>query len=155
MRGQILGYDASSDKGMISTSEGNRYSFTGADWRGQPAQLRNGANVDFSADGEVATEVYNLPSAQGQLGDKSPIVAGLLALFLGGLGVHKFYLGYNTEGIILLVGTVVSWILMFVIIGFFGLMVIGVISLVEAIIYLTKSPADFEETYVVNRKAWF
>lgn len=33
---------------------------------------------------------------------KSKIVAGLLALFLGGLGIHKFYLGRGGAGILYL-----------------------------------------------------
>ena len=31
------------------------------------------------------------------------IVAGILGILLGGLGIHKFYLGYTTAGIIMLV----------------------------------------------------
>lgn len=30
---------------------------------------------------------------------KSKMVAGLLGIFLGGLGIHNFYLGYNGKGI--------------------------------------------------------
>ena len=38
---------------------------------------------------------------------KSKMTAGLLGVLLGGLGVHNFYLGYNTKAIIqLLLGTV-------------------------------------------------
>lgn len=86
---------------------------------------------------------------------KSPIAAGLLALFLGSLGVHKFYLGYTKEGIILLVSTILSYALTLVLIGVIPLMVIGVICLVEAILYLTKSEADFNAIYVQGRKPWF
>ncbi len=86
---------------------------------------------------------------------KSPIVAGLLALFLGQFGAHKFYLGYSTEGAILLGGTIVSFLLAIVLIGFFGLLAIGIICLVEAIIYLTKPQDQFTYTYVLNKKPWF
>jgi len=86
---------------------------------------------------------------------KSPIAAGLLALFLGQLGVHKFYLGYTKEGIILLVGFFVSLFLSLILIGFIPLMIIGVVCLVEAIIYLTKSEADFNAIYVQGHKPWF
>lgn len=34
---------------------------------------------------------------------KSKVLAGLLAIFLGFLGIHNFYLGYVTKGIIQLV----------------------------------------------------
>mgnify|MGYP001745199592 CR=1 FL=1 len=37
---------------------------------------------------------------------KSKVAAGILALFLGTLGIHNFYLGYTTRGIIQLVLTI-------------------------------------------------
>ena len=46
----------------------------------------------------VTESVSVAPSEQ-----KSKIAAGLLGIFLGGLGVHNFYLGYNTKGIIQIV----------------------------------------------------
>ncbi len=36
------------------------------------------------------------------------LAAGLTALLLSGLGVHKFILGYNTEGLIMLLVTVLT-----------------------------------------------
>ena len=39
---------------------------------------------------------------------KSRVVAGLLGIFLGGLGVHRFYLGFYRIGIAQLVVTVVT-----------------------------------------------
>ncbi|WP_086607538.1 TM2 domain-containing protein [Erythrobacter donghaensis] len=86
---------------------------------------------------------------------KSPIAAGLLALFLGSLGVHKFYLGYTKEGVILLVGTIISYLLTLVLIGIIPLMIIGVVCLVEAILYLTKPEAEFNRIYVEGHKPWF
>ena len=39
--------------------------------------------------------------------DKSKLTAGLLGIFLGGLGIHNFYLGFTTKAVIqLLLGTV-------------------------------------------------
>ena len=62
-------------------------------------------------------------------GGKSKITAGLLALLLGGLGLHKFYLGAWGWGIvyILLVWTFVP----------------GIVALVEGIRYLVLAEADF------------
>ncbi len=37
---------------------------------------------------------------------KSKTTAGLLGIFLGGFGVHRFYLGYTTIGIIQIVVTI-------------------------------------------------
>ena len=39
---------------------------------------------------------------------KNRVVAGLLAIFLGGFGVHNFYLGYNGRAIAQLLITVLS-----------------------------------------------
>jgi TM2 domain-containing membrane protein YozV len=73
--------------------------------------------------------------------ENKKVMAGILAILLGGLGVHKFVLGYTKEGIIQLV------------IGFCG---IGyVIGLVEGIIYLTKTDEEFYQTYQVGKKGWF
>lgn len=41
-------------------------------------------------------------------GSKSKVTAGLLAIFLGALGVHRFYLGYKLVGAIMLIITVAS-----------------------------------------------
>ena len=79
------------------------------------------------------------------VGSKSKVTAGLLALFLGGLGIHKFYLGYAGAGVIHLVLT-------FIIIG---IPVNWVVCLIEAIIYFTKSDEDFHQVYVANRKSFF
>ena len=41
-------------------------------------------------------------------GEKDHVGAGLLAIFVGPLGIHKFYLGYNDAGFITLAITVVG-----------------------------------------------
>jgi hypothetical protein len=47
------------------------------------------------------------PSGQPQ-SDKSKMVAGLLQIFLGGLGIGRFYLGYTTLGIVQIVVTALT-----------------------------------------------
>lgn len=39
---------------------------------------------------------------------KSKIAAGLLGIFVGGLGVHRFYLGYTTLGVIQIIVTILT-----------------------------------------------
>jgi TM2 domain-containing membrane protein YozV len=39
---------------------------------------------------------------------KEKMVAGLLGILIGGFGVHNFYLGYTTKGIIQIVVTIVT-----------------------------------------------
>ncbi|MEN9767859.1 TM2 domain-containing protein [Vulcanococcus sp.] len=75
------------------------------------------------------------------------LAAGLLAIFLGYLGIHKFILGYNTAGLIMLLATVLTC-------GLAGF-VMGVIGVIEGILYLTKTPAEFESIYMQGRKEWF
>lgn len=44
------------------------------------------------------------------MSDKKKIVALLLAIFLGQLGIHNFYLGYTKKGVIqLCVSLLLSW----------------------------------------------
>ncbi len=64
---------------------------------------------------------------------KSRIAAGLLAFFLGSLGVHNFYLGYVGKAVTQLLLTVVGWILIV------GPIASGIWALVEAIMILTGS----------------
>lgn len=84
---------------------------------------------------------------------KEKIAAGLLAIFLGSLGIHKFYLGgksQKTAGIIMLVITIIGSCLFFI-----GPIVMGIIAFIEGIIYLTKDDAEFDATYGHGDKAWF
>ncbi len=81
------------------------------------------------------------------LGADKKIAAGIVAILLGSLGVHKFILGYTTEGIIMLLVTVLTCGL--------GAMVTSIIGIVEGIIYLTKSDEEFVRTYIQNKKGWF
>lgn len=39
---------------------------------------------------------------------KSKLVAGLLGIFIGSLGIHNFYLGYTKRAIIQIVATIVT-----------------------------------------------
>ena len=76
--------------------------------------------------------------------ENKKLVAGILAILLGGLGVHKFVLGYVTEGIIQIGISIVTC-------GIAG----GILGLIEGIIYLTKSDEEFYQTYQVNKRGWF
>lgn len=37
---------------------------------------------------------------KSKLGGKSQIVAAILCFFIGGLGIHRFYLGYTWQGVV-------------------------------------------------------
>ncbi|MEA1785757.1 NINE protein [Arenibacter sp. GZD96] len=92
---------------------------------------------------------------KGAGGDNKKILAGILAIVFGQLGVHKFILGYQKEGIILLVATVIGYATMCFIVGSFIVMATVIIGLIEGIIYLTKSDEEFYNTYQAGKKPWF
>ncbi len=75
------------------------------------------------------------------------IAAGICGILLGALGIHKFVLGYTTEGLIMLLVTLLTC-------GFGGF-VMGVIGLIEGIMYLTKTDEEFARTYLSGKKGWF
>ncbi|HJS23051.1 MAG TPA: NINE protein [Pyrinomonadaceae bacterium] len=81
------------------------------------------------------------------LGGDKKIVAGILAILVGALGVHKFILGYTTEGVIMLLVSVLSC----------GILAVipSVIGIIEGIMYLTKSDEEFVRTYIQSKKGWF
>ncbi|MFT4175401.1 MAG: NINE protein [Luteolibacter sp.] len=84
----------------------------------------------------------------GQIpGAEKKLVAGLLGILLGGFGVHKFYLGYTKEGVIMLLISLLTCGI--------GAIVMGPIGLIEGILYLTKPDSEFVSTYVTGRKGWF
>ena len=88
-------------------------------------------------------------------GDNKKILAGILAIILGSLGIHKFILGYQKEGFILLAVTLIGWVLTCVGVGIFLVWITGLIGLIEGIIYLTKSDEEFYNTYQAGQKPWF
>ncbi|WP_445386074.1 NINE protein [Robiginitalea sp. IMCC44478] len=88
-------------------------------------------------------------------GENKKILAGILAIVVGWAGIHKFVLGYQKEGIIMLVISVIGFVLSCIGIGIFLVWATGLIGLIEGIIYLTKSDEDFYNTYQVGRKPWF
>jgi TM2 domain-containing membrane protein YozV len=87
----------------------------------------------------------------GGSGTKSKVVAGVLGILLGSLGIHKFYLGYSKAGAIMLAVSLVGALLTAGVAAW----AVGIVGVIEGIIYLTKSDADFERVYVAGRREWF
>ena len=75
------------------------------------------------------------------------VLAGILGILLGVFGVHKFVLGYQNEGLTMLL---VSILTCGIAAGF-----IALIGLIEGIVYLTKSDEEFYQIYQENKKGWF
>lgn len=81
-----------------------------------------------------------------EMQESKRVIAGILGILLGALGVHKFVLGYTNEGIIMLAITIVTCGV--------GAAFTSLLGLIEGIIYLTKSDEEFVYTYQVNKKGW-
>jgi TM2 domain-containing membrane protein YozV len=80
-------------------------------------------------------------------GAEKKVVAGVLAILTGCLGIHKFYLGYTKAGLIMLLVTLLTC--------FAAGGVMAIIGIIEGIVYLTKTDAEFVATYVTGKKEWF
>ena len=79
--------------------------------------------------------------------ENKKLIAGILAILLGPLGIHKFILGYQKEGVIMLLVSILTCGI--------GAGVMGLIGLIEGIIYLTKTDEEFYQIYQINQKTWF
>lgn len=80
-------------------------------------------------------------------GGKNKIVAALLALFLGTFGVHKFYLGNTGLGILYLSWSIISFILMFIFIGYLTYGILGIVCFIDFIVLLVMSEDKFDTKY--------
>lgn len=79
--------------------------------------------------------------------DSKRVLAGVMGIVLGTLGIHKFVLGQTGAGLIMLLTTVLTCGI--------AAPIVHIIGLIEGIIYLSKSDAEFHQIYVVQQKAWF
>ncbi len=64
---------------------------------------------------------------------KSKLVASLLAIFLGSFGIHKFYLGDNTKGVVYLI--------------FFWTAIPGIVGFIEGILWLVQGDQEWLAKY--------
>ena len=76
-------------------------------------------------------------------GGSPRVLAGIMGILFGGLGIHKFILGYVSEGVVQLLLSVITC----------G--AAGIIGFIEGIIYLAMDDRKFEETYIRNHRGWF
>ncbi len=144
------------------------------EWQGPPPPLpeypiaapNTGVPAAAPMPGWAAGDSPSLAAAQGRLvswsGQPLPpnfaerrVIAGILGIVFGQLGIHKFVLGYVGAGIAMLSITVVSYVLTVLIIGLFGVLATTLIGLIEGIIYLSRSDDEFIMRYGVNRRSWF
>lgn len=110
----------------------------------------NGNQIVCIKCGVALNASKGVKSSSSGNGEKSRIVAAVLALFLGYLGLHKFYIGKKKAGIIMLIVSVVGCILAFV-----PTCIMSIIALIEGVIYLMKSDEAFNDIYITGDKSWF
>ena len=92
--------------------------------------------------GYSASPDYGAPAGYGPVpgygpsaySGKSKVAAGILALFLGTLGIHNFYLGYTGKALFQLLGSLLSC-------GFL-VPLIAIWAFVEGILILTARPGE-------------
>lgn len=95
-----------------------------------------------------------LPDVQAFVDKKT--AAGICGIMLGGLGIHKFILGLHGPATIMLmawlIGLFLGVCLIFPLLATSAMQVVGFI---EGVLYLTKSDAEFYQTYAIERREWF
>jgi hypothetical protein len=74
----------------------------GQQWQASPAPQASSAVAPYGGV-SYGVDPYGQP-----LSDKSKLVAGLLQILIGGLGIGRFYLGYTTIGVLQIVATVLT-----------------------------------------------
>ncbi|MBF7682187.1 TM2 domain-containing protein [Acinetobacter sp. B5B] len=136
MKGTILDFSLQRNQGIIAAEDGNRYEFTSHAWKDRSVPHK-GMSVDFAAHRNQAQDIYATANEKifvyQKFGHKNRFIAALLAFFLGGFGVHKFYLGQTGWGIVYLI--------------FCWTFIPYLISFIEFIIYLCTSDEKFAAKY--------
>lgn len=123
----------------------------GGDWKPLAAMPEFADTFAPSVSPGMAPPINNAASRAN-----NKIAAGICGILLGGLGVHKFILGYTNAGIIMLAVSIGGALLgIFLCFPFVAAWAMGLIGIIEGIIYLTKSDEEFVRTYVDGRKEWF
>lgn len=74
---------------------------------------------------------------------KSRGVAGLLALFLGSVGLHYFYMGKTNAGVLFLVATLLSC-------GVLGI-ITQIVSIIQGVLFFTSTQEEFERKWVYSQ----
>ena len=103
----------------------------------------SGAQPGYDPQGAYGPQPgYNTPPGYGPVpgygppaySGKSKVAAGILALFLGGFGIHNFYLGYTGKALFQLLGTLLSC----------GILALPIFiwSFVEGILILVARPGE-------------
>ena len=97
-------------------------------------------NTSTASEGSVNNTAANVatPGVNPTWPERDKTLAGILAILLGGIGVHQFYLGRTGKGIL------------FILFCWTGIP--AIIGLIQGIILLTSKDEDFMQKYHVRQK---
>lgn len=73
------------------------------------------------------------------------VILGLLGF--GWIGIHKFMMGYQRQAVIMIVSSILTCGI--------AACVWTIVSIIEGIIYLTKTDAEFDRVYSGGNQPWF
>lgn len=108
---------------------------------------------------EINTGISNFPSLSRE--DKNKVVAGLLGIACGGIGLHRFYMGQNKAGLVYVgafCGISLIYSALTIIsagIGslFFPILFIPhLVGVIDGIMYFVASDEEFKQKYLDNDK---
>lgn len=106
------------------------------------AQFARQAQQPYDTYQQQPYGTYQQPNQRGVFDNgpsgKSRGLAGLFAILLGTLGIHYFYVGKTTAGIICLV------------LGICSCGLINILTLIQGILMLTMTEEEFERRYVYS-----
>ena len=112
--------------------------------RSEANSLKNGNKTDTAQPSE------NSDLSWDEIKSKKT-TAGIIGLFFGAFGAHKFVIGYQKEGFIYLGVSVVGGIIT----CGGALAVTSILALIESIMLLTKTPEEFKRLYIDKKTPWF
>jgi len=118
-----------------------------------PAPIQNPTpqqSIGYATPGDVVIPAF-VP------GNSNRITAGILGIFLGQFGVHKFVMGLNSGAVVMLCISLAGYVLGFgcCILIAFGPLVMAIFGLIEGIMYLCCTDEEFYMRYVVQKRQWF
>lgn len=83
---------------------------------------------------------------------KNIVLAYILLIFLGSLGIHRFYLGRTGTAIAQLILSIVGWVTAIIIIGFIPLAIVGIWLIIDLFLVpgIIRSENDKIEKEIIN-----
>lgn len=148
MNGTIIAYEDARGVGLIAPEDGGKPVGFRVEDVDVPKHLDVGEAVVYSVEvGDwFANRVAILSAPRAT---RSRIIAALLAIFGGVLGLQKIYMGYPGTGILIIILTVCFWWL-----ALLPVLAAAGLGIIEGIIYLVLSDEAFEQRYLKRRRAW-